>query len=463
MKSAGTGSHPPGPRWSLFPILSLAALSCADAVPSGRADIVAEAGTETLAPDRMASWLSRMPATPVRQDVERVALVWLDYTLLGLAVAGGEPLSDSAFVRTVTTPDEVLLVLRAWHDELAARRPPLPADLPDSLYAGDSLRVYQHLLLRISNPQDVRVVTPVRERAESLLVEARGAAEFGALARQHSEEPASANDNGYMPVMRRGMLPPELERAAWRLPPGQVGGYVSRAGFHVVRRPPLEEARPRLAAWADSQRTRVADSITADSLRTSLALRVTDQAVPILRAYFADPASRSGATDPLATWQGGALPLDRLAIWLDMLPPASFVELRGASQLTLEQFVLDIALQEILLAQATAAGHRLQPGQWAALLDAYRRSLRESLALLGVDSAGVSLAPGEVTGRVNALLDGLTADRVRWRPLPSALGSALRERLGYRLHRAGAEAVLQLVGAPSDTLRRLPGDTSSQP
>ncbi|MBS1241542.1 MAG: hypothetical protein H6R40_969, partial [Gemmatimonadetes bacterium] len=258
-----------------------------------------------------------------------------------------------------------------------------------------------------------------------------------------------------LPVSRRGAFPPEFERGAWALKPGDLGGVGSRAGFHLIRRPPLEEVRDRLRRYADSLATRQADSLHLDSLTSTRQLAVTTTAVPTLRAFFTTPASRTDAA-PLATWEGGSLVLKQLAPWIDLLPPRGYLDLRGASDLTLEAFVREIAQQLLLLEEATSAGIRVSSSDRATLETAYRRRLRESLASLGLFDSTTTLPASEASGRVAALMDGLTTDRVRWNPLPSALGAVLRARAGYRLHQAGIEdaaTAARTQATPRDSLR----------
>jgi hypothetical protein len=451
------GVAPGAARRMALPILlaSVGLVACGG--PSGRSDIAAEAGGGSLTTGRLAGWVARVPSgRPTVRDAEFAATVWVDYTLLAQAAMQGNSLTDAETVTAALLPDLTLLTLRTWHDSLVARRAPLPADLPDSLYAQDSVRVIQHILLRVTNPQDLQAISVLRSQADSLLAVVRAGTPFDVVARARSDDSSSAANGGYLPVSRRGAFPPEFERGAWALKPGDLGGVGSRAGFHLIRRPPLDEVRGRLSRYADSLATRRADSLHLDSLATTRRLAVTETAVPTLRAFFLDPASRTDSV-PLATWEGGSLALAQIAAWIDLLPPRGYLDLRGASDLTLEAFVREISRQQLLLEEATAAGIRVSSADRASLDAAYRRRLRESLASLGLLDSTATLPAGEAPGRVAALMDGLTTDRVRWQPLPSALGAVLRSRAGYRLHQAGIEAATTEARAqatPRDSLRQ---------
>ena len=404
--------------------------------------MAAEAGRDRLTSDRLAAWVARVPSgQPTTRDAEFVAIVWVDYTLLATAAGSGNGLTDSATVTAAVLPDLALLTLRRWHDSLVARRPRVAERVIDSLYADHGVRLFQQIVVPVKDQQDVRTIAAARAQANSLAAEARAGADFADLARTRPQAPTDQS-GGLLPVTRPGMLRPQFERAAWQIEPGAVAVVPTREGFHVVRRPRLVDVHDRLRQYAESLATGRSDSLYLDSLTTAKRLTVTEQAVPTLRAWFEDPAASRTMTDPLVTWDGGRLGLAQLAPWVDLLPPRAYFDLRGASNLTLQQFVRQLGQQQLLLEEAMAAGAGAPPASRAALDSSYLRSLRESLSLLGISDSGV-LPGGVGSARVVMLLDSLVADKVRWRPLPSGLGAVLRERSGYRLHQAGIETAVK--------------------
>ena len=422
------------------PFLLLSVLAACGG-PDGRADVAAEAGGESLSPDGLATWVARVPSgQPTTRDAEFVAIVWVDYTLLA-AAGGSTGLTDSTTVTAALLPDLSLLTLRQWHDSLVARRPRVAAGVVDSLYAGNDVRIFQQILIPLKDQQDVRAIAAARAQVDSLLAQLRNGADFAQLARARSQD-STSRAGGFLPVMRRGMPPPQFERAAWPIKPGAIGVVPSPSGIHVLRRPGLADVRDRLLGYAQSLATAKADSLHLDSLTTARHLTVTEKAVPALRAWFEDPASRRTTPDPLVTWDSGKLGLTELAPWIDLLAPRAYLDLRGASDLTLERFAKEVGQQHLLLEEARTDGAGVTPVDRAALDGSYLRSLRESLSLLGASDSTI-LPKGEGPTRVAALLDGFVADKIRWRPLPSALAAVLRERSGYRLHQAGIEAAVK--------------------
>lgn len=427
--------------------LVLACAACNPEVYSGRDDIAAEAGKATLSPAEVTAWISRVPRRPpTKDDAGYTALTWIDYTLLAGAASSGAPLLDSATAAQALMPELTLVPLRKWHDALVDRRPRVAAHVPDTLYADEGIRVFQEIFLQVKDPDDVRAITALRVNAESLLAQARKSPDFAALARAHSQD-AAAPGGGWLAPGRRSAFPPEFERTAWRIPPGEIGGVLSRGGFHVVRRPPLDEVRDRLRVYAESLATRRADSVYADSLVLARGLTLGANVASRLRAFFADPSVRTTDTAPLARWVDGELTLRETSGWIDMLPARAYLDLRGTSDVILERFTRDLAQQSLMLAEARKHGIDVAPSDWTALYQGYRNALKASLELLGADSSG-TIPADQAAGRVKALLDRFTTDSTGYRPLPSALSSVLRARAGYRLHERGLKAAVAAAVRP---------------
>lgn len=426
---------------------ALTCTACSTDIYGGREDVAAEAGDATLAPAEVTAWVSRVPRrVPTLADAGFTALTWIDYTLLANAAVSGAPLLDSATAAAALVPELTLVPLRKWHDALVARRPRVAPDVPDTLFAEEGLRVFQQIFLRVKDPDDVRAITALRSTADSLLAQVRGGADFSALARTRSED-AAGPGGGWLEPGRQGSFPPEFARAAWRINPGETGGVLSRGGFHVVRRPPLEEVRDRLRVYAESLATRRADSVYADSLTLARGLTLGEKVPARLRAFFANPSVRTEDTGPLVRWVDGEITLAEATLWIDLLPAHAYLDLRGTSDVVLERFTRELGQQKLLLGEALKHGISVSPAEWSILFDGYRSAVGTALGLLGADSTH-TIPAGEAGPRVKALVDRLTLDSTGYRPLPSALGAVLRTRAGYRLHDRGLRAALSAVPQP---------------
>jgi peptidyl-prolyl cis-trans isomerase NIMA-interacting 1 len=89
--------------------------------------------------------------------------------------------------------------------------------------------------LRRSKAEAEALASKLRERA------LRGE-DFAALAKEYSDDPASARDGGRLPPFGQGAMVKEFEAAAFALEDNALSAVVeSPYGFHVIRREPLIE------------------------------------------------------------------------------------------------------------------------------------------------------------------------------------------------------------------------------
>lgn len=123
----------------------------------------------------------------------------------------------------------------------------------------------RHILLR---PQgdDEQAWNQALERARQVAARARlAAADFGALAREFSEDPASRENGGELGWFSRNRMVKEFEDAAFSLKPGEVSDPVrSQFGYHVIL---VEEKR--------SKRTKTLEEVQ-DLIRFKLAENLAD-------------------------------------------------------------------------------------------------------------------------------------------------------------------------------------------
>jgi peptidyl-prolyl cis-trans isomerase SurA len=99
------------------------------------------------------------------------------------------------------------------------------------------------------------------KKAQSIAQQAKSGADFGKLAREYSDDAASADKGGVLGPFSPGMLPPEIESHVTALQPGQVSDPVpSRFGVHVFKvgahtSQPLEQLRPSISRRVQQQAT----------------------------------------------------------------------------------------------------------------------------------------------------------------------------------------------------------------
>jgi peptidyl-prolyl cis-trans isomerase D len=98
-----------------------------------------------------------------------------------------------------------------------------------------------HILIKAPLPgQDGKVdekgTAEAQRRAQDLLKQLKGGANFEELAKKYSEDPGSAKEGGSLGWVPKGRTVPEFEKAAFSQPKGKIGDLVKTSyGFHIIR------------------------------------------------------------------------------------------------------------------------------------------------------------------------------------------------------------------------------------
>jgi hypothetical protein len=137
---------------------------------SAHADVAATAGALELKTDRLGQILAGPKGAQLNREAsEFVGNLWIDYALFAQAVATGKLPTDSAAVAEVFWPDIADLRSRHWFDSLLARRSQVSPSAADSVYAGNQIRVFQHILFRVDPNAVPEERAAVHKQAETAL------------------------------------------------------------------------------------------------------------------------------------------------------------------------------------------------------------------------------------------------------------------------------------------------------
>ncbi len=147
---------------------------------------------------------------------------------------------------TVQTPEAQL---RAYYDAHQ-----------DQYRTGERVKV-RHILLSTTgkSPQEV---AKIKAKAEDLLKQIKGGANFGELAKKNSDDPGSKDNGGELGWITRGQTVKNFETAAFSLQPGQTSDLITTEyGFHIIQveekeaagLQPFDKVRDQIAAEMNKQ------------------------------------------------------------------------------------------------------------------------------------------------------------------------------------------------------------------
>ena len=126
---------------------------------------------------------------------------------------------------------------------------------------------------------DEKGAAEAQHRAEDLLKQIKGGANFEDLARKNSEDPGSATQGGSLGWIGRGRTVPEFEKAAFSLGKGQMSDLVKTSyGFHIIR---VDDRQDAHLKSIDEVRDQIAPALKqqkAQQLAQKLAEQVRDEA-----------------------------------------------------------------------------------------------------------------------------------------------------------------------------------------
>ena len=109
-----------------------------------------------------------------------------------------------------------------------------------------------HILLKTEGKDDAAV----KAKAEALLKQARGGADFADLARKNSEDEASAKNGGDLDYFGRGRMVPEFDQAVFAMQPGAISDLVkTQYGYHIIKLVDKKNATTRTLAEVRQQLT----------------------------------------------------------------------------------------------------------------------------------------------------------------------------------------------------------------
>jgi peptidyl-prolyl cis-trans isomerase D len=151
----------------------------------------------------------------------------------------------------------------------------------------------RHILLKSDASNDA----VVKAKAQDLLKQIQGGADFAKLAQEKSEDPGSGQKGGELGWLVRGQTVPEFEKAAFSLKVGETSGLIkTEYGYHIIQVEAHEQAHLRPF---DEVKAQLATDIQKQAA-SQMMQNLTDKAIDGLRKDPAHP-------DKTAAEVGGTL------------------------------------------------------------------------------------------------------------------------------------------------------------
>jgi peptidyl-prolyl cis-trans isomerase D len=142
--------------------------------------------------------------------------------------------SDADFIQTAKVTDDELR--RRFQDNLDSYRTP------------ERVHV-RHILIKTTGvPKDQ--VPKLHQKAEDLLKQLKGGADFDSLAKKNSDDPGSAQKGGDLGWIVKGQTVPDFEKAAFSLKQNELSGVITTEyGFHIIQ--VLEHQQAKVQSFED--------------------------------------------------------------------------------------------------------------------------------------------------------------------------------------------------------------------
>jgi hypothetical protein len=467
-------------------LLGTAALACTVVACDGlkeaftaHVDTVAKAQGQELTTERLATLLGNSQI-PVRKDIaSTIADFWVSYQLLGYAGAHADTLPDSTsknwWVSDTKAIDDAMWSAimgsrtRAFFEKVSQTfAMPDTTNLEQKYNQSTSLAA-QHILLPFPEGPEGQLPAKqeaVRRKAED--IRKRVTSEnFGAMAKQYSEDPGSKDNNGTYAMFPQGQMVPEFENAVRSVKPGEIApGLIKTSyGFHIIRRHTLAEVRQQFIDDLIRQNAGTAQTGYIEKLRADWKVTIKPDAPAKAKAIAENPGAARDDKTALATSRLGNFTAARLVEWIDVIP-ASFQIRERLTQspdslvVNLLQSIID---QEILNAQAEKEDIEPDSGEVKEIRRSFTQMVQFTLSGLRVDPKSLSdsaKTTGEkerlAASRIEYALDQVFKAPQNMVEVPPQLASLLRKKYSSRVNQTGVDRSVEqatAIRAGLDTAR----------
>ena len=192
-------------------------------------------------------------------------------------------------------------VLQAYYDE------------KKQTLAKQEQRRASHILIQLAADADEAAVEAAQKKAADLLQKIRAGESFEALARQHSDDPGSAEQGGDLGFFARGAMVPEFDDRVFSMQTGDVSDPVkTQFGLHIIKLVDIQASKIPSFEEAKAELEQELKNSEAEDIYYSQIEELTD-------LVFENPESLQPAADALGlevettdwVWRGNPAGLGR--------------------------------------------------------------------------------------------------------------------------------------------------------
>jgi peptidyl-prolyl cis-trans isomerase D len=380
-------------------VAALAALAaCGDGFGGG-VEAVATAEQHDLGVSQLAGWLADVERVPLQRDIaERAVHRWVEFVLFSERVAQGDSLLDRETVLQAMWPNVYQELVDVHHEMLVEERIGLDSADVDSAYAAGDHRFINHILISTTPTMAPPEKAAARERAEDL----RERLMLGGSwedANLQNDDPGARERGGSLGVIVRGQTVPPFEAAAFALEPGEISEVTETAfGFHVIRRPPLEEVHDDFAVEIEEYLIDLMDTQYLEEIGDDWKIDVRQSAPAALREAAEAPYRAFGSDRVIGTYRGGRFTVADFVRWMQALPPQMFSQVAIADDEQLTELTRSLVRNEVLVHAARDAGAELPEESFLGYREQLRSEVQNVRDALRLDSALAAAATDEERG-----------------------------------------------------------------
>jgi peptidyl-prolyl cis-trans isomerase D len=195
---------------------------------------------------------------------------------------------DNAARYATAAPEERTITYFAFTPDQLPGGVPQPTQQEIQRYFNEHQSEYElpeqarsrHILIKVAAGADAKTDAAAKAKAEGILKQLQGGANFADLAQKNSDDPGSKVQGGELGFYRRGATVPEFEKALFSQKIGDIAIVKSQFGYHILQveerqaahTESLNEALPTIQATLIRQKVAQAEANYAQTL-TSEALK----------------------------------------------------------------------------------------------------------------------------------------------------------------------------------------------